>query len=48
MKSILTRLQIVISKMEDHCYVKYGDFVDQSIFAKIACSFANLPIHPTH
>lgn len=48
MKSILSRLQIAISKTDAECVVKYGDFVDQSIFAKIACSFANLPIHPTH
>eukprot|EP00026_Physarum_polycephalum_P001977 Phypoly_transcript_01981.p1 GENE.Phypoly_transcript_01981~~Phypoly_transcript_01981.p1 ORF type:complete len:917 (+),score=93.92 Phypoly_transcript_01981:152-2902(+) len=50
MKSILTRLQIVFPKSEEQgiMKVKYGDFVDQSIFAKIACSFANLPIHPSH
>jgi hypothetical protein len=45
MKSILSRLQIVLTTKEENQYsVRYGDFVDQSIFAKIACSFANLPV----
>jgi len=45
MKSILNRLQLVLgTNKEGASTVKYGDFVDHSIFAKIACSFVSLQV----
>lgn len=43
MKNIVERLQLEITTTsKTSCEVKFGDFVDCSVFARIACSFAEI------
>jgi hypothetical protein len=46
MRAIIERLQLKIAPTTDNkgCTVKFGDFVDPSVFARVACSFVDLSL----